>query len=203
MNTKDLIKQKALELFNKKGMLNITLRDVAAELDKSYGNITYHYKTKESVIEELYADMVAELKIISGQILAAGDIFGSIITAPAYTFDLSVKYLFLFKDFIEIKRTYPKIAKKVDESNALRKTQLKQALVILQHQELLRDDLNDEDLNYLMELSGAIRTFFFLNLSISDLKKKDLKQSYIKYVNKLIEPYLSVEGRGKYDNMIL
>src|ERR1700739_3483182 len=202
MNTKNSIKQKALELFNKKGMLNVTLRDVAASLEKSYGNITYHYKTKERVIEELYADMVEELKVVSGRILAAGNVFESIMTAPAYTFDLSVKYLFLFKDFVEIKRTYPKIAKKVDESNPLRKTQLKQALMVLQHQKILRDDLNDEDLDYLMELSGAIRTFFFLNLSMNDLKKNDLKGSYIKYVNKLIEPYLTIQGREKYKNLM-
>jgi AcrR family transcriptional regulator len=198
MNTKNTIKQKALELFNKHGMLNITLRHVAEKLDKSYGNITYHYKTKEHVITELYSDMVLELKTISANIFTGKDMFTSIITAPVYTFDLSLRYLFLFKDFVEIKRNYPAIAKKIDKSNAERKQGLKQALIILQQQGILRPDLQTDDLDYLMELSGAVRTFFFLNLSPEDYKKKDLKKNYVDYTNNLLLPYLTSKGKQLY-----
>ncbi len=198
MNTKNTIKQKALELFNKHGMLNVTLRLVAEKLNKSYGNITYHYKTKEHVIAELYSDMVHKLKTISANIFAGKDMFTSIITAPIHTFDVSLKYLFLFKDFVEIKRNYPAIARKIDKSNAERKQGLKQALIILQKQEILRPDLQDDDLDYLMELSGAIRTFFFLNLNPEDYKKKDLKKNYVEYTNKLLLPYLTLKGKQLY-----
>jgi AcrR family transcriptional regulator len=202
MNTKEAIKKRALELFNDQGMLNVTLRDVAAQLKKSYGNITYHYKTKEHVIDELYTDMVEELKVISVQIFDGGDIFNSIVKAPALTFDLSLKYLFLFKDFVEIKRGYPKLAGKIDKSNAARKSQLKQALIILQKQDFLRDDLANDDLDYLMELSGAVRTFFFLNLSEKGYKKVGLKKIYVDYVNKLLQPYLTIKGRLRYKTLL-
>ena len=59
MKTKHLVKQTARVCFNEKGLMNVTLRDVAAQLDKSYGNITYHYPTKEAVITELFDDMIA------------------------------------------------------------------------------------------------------------------------------------------------
>ena len=202
MNTKEAIKKRALELFNDQGMLNVTLRDVAAQLKKSYGNITYHYKTKEHVIDELYTDMVEELKVISVQIFDGGDIFNSIVKAPALTFDLSLKYLFLFKDFVEIKRGYPKLAGKIDKSNAARKSQLKQALIILQKQDFLRDDLANDYLDYLMELSGAVRTFFFLNLSEKGYKKVGLKKIYVDYVNKLLQPYLTIKGRLRYKTLL-
>ncbi len=198
MNTKNIIKQKALELFNDKGMLNVTLREVGAKLGKSYGNITYHYKTKEHVVAELYTDMVNELKTISVKMMGDGDMFNNMINVPAHTYDLSVKYLFLFKDFVEIKRSYPKIAALVDTSNALRKSQLKQLLVALQNRGLLRDDLDDDGLDYLMELSGAIRAFFFLSHSNSDFKKSEMKAAYIEYVNKLLLPYLTLKGKQRY-----
>ena len=196
MNTKDLIKQKALELFNEKGLLNVTLRNVAEGLDKSYGNITYHYKTKEHVVTELYEDMVKELKVVSAAILNDKNIFSAILNAPGHTFEISLKYLFLFKDFIEIKRNYPKLAKRIDESNAERKKGLKYALVALQQQQILRSDMDEADLDYLMELSGAVRTFFFLNLQ--DYKKKGLKNDYVQYTNKLLLSYLTGKGKQQY-----
>jgi AcrR family transcriptional regulator len=202
MNTKEAIKKKALELFNEQGMLNVTLRDVAAQLKRSYGNITYHYKTKEQVIDELYTDMVEELKVVSAQILNGGDMFSSIVKAPELTFDISLKYLFLFKDFVEIKRGYPRLAGKIDKSNAVRKSQLKYALIVLQEQNFLRDDMGDDDLDYLMELSGAVRTFFFLNLNKEDYKKTNLKKKYVDYVNKLLLPYLTAKGKLRYEALL-
>ena len=198
MNTKDTIKQRALKLFNKRGVLNVTLRDVAEKLEKSYGNITYHYPTKEHVIEELYFDMVEELKSIGAQMMQGDNLFDNILSAPGHTFDLSIKYIFFFKDFVEIKRNYPEIAKKIDKSNAERKKNLKQALVMLQGQKIL-NALDDEGLDYLMELSGAMRTFFFLNLSKDEFKEEGLKDKYIAYTNKLLIPYLTVWGKQLYE----
>ena len=52
MKTKDKIKIKATELFNNKGFKNVTLREVAKALGISYGNVTYHFKTKKEVIKD-------------------------------------------------------------------------------------------------------------------------------------------------------
>ncbi len=198
IKTKEQIKLKGLELFNAEGISNITLRNIAKDLGKSYGNITYHYKTKEQLIQVLYIDMLEELKLIGAQLHKSSNLFVSIINAPKLTFDLSLKYLFLFKDYIEIKRNYSAIAQAIDFSNSERKKGYKQLLSALQQQGLFRKDLDGEDLDYLMELSGAMRTFFFLNLAKSEYNAPDLRDRYVEYINRLIIPYLSRKGKEEY-----
>lgn len=191
MRTKDLIKAKGLKLFNKEGIQNVTLRDVAASLKKSYGNITYHYPNKETLVSELYDDMLVELNEISEQMVEQKDVFSAILKAPEFTFELTIKYIFLFKDLTEIRRTFPELAKRIDQSNKLRKEALIGVLRFLQAQEILRPDLDDKDLDYIMELSGAMRTMFFIQHDVSIKPDKQVKADYVDYVNRLLKPYLS------------
>lgn len=202
MKTKELIKKSALELFNKQGVMNVTLRDVAADLKKSYGNITYHYRTKEVLIAELYADMITELIAISQKLAQSEDVFRSILQAPGLTYELSVKYLFLFKDYVEIMRHFEDLADEVEKNNLRRKQLLLYTLKELQRQELLQPDLMDEDLNYLMEISGAIRTFYFMQRSHDAVNQADSKTMYVNYTNHLLFPYLTPLGKKRFREIL-
>ena len=57
MNIKKQILEASRLLFNEKGVMNTTLRDVAKSMNKSYGNITYHFQTKEDVLFSLLDEM--------------------------------------------------------------------------------------------------------------------------------------------------
>lgn len=203
MKTKDLIKDKGRELFNRKGVMFVTLRDVAKALHKSYGNITYHYPNKEVLILNLYSDMMLELRETGNMLLEGVPTIEKLLDAPAYTFDISLKYLFLHKDYVDILRNNPEVAKASRTSNEQRKVIYFDILNTLKDQGVIMPELKDEDLNYLMELSGAMRTFFFIQLSAEDLKKPNLKQDYIRYVNRLLYPYLSQMGRVIYDQYFI
>lgn len=196
--TKAQIKDKARELFNRFGLLNITLREVAKELGRSYGNITYHAKTKEQLIGELYQELRQTLISIGAGFRPDASLLLQLLQAPAQTFDLSMQYLFFYRDYLEIRRHFPALAAQMESDNNARKPAFKLLFVALQQQKMLRLDLTDEDLDYLMELSGAMRTFFFLRLNDSDLLRPDLRQEYVHYVNRLFLPYLSEEGRAVY-----
>lgn len=57
--TKQKILDSARVLFNERGYANTTIRMIANELGMSSGNLNYHFKTKESLLEALYFEMVA------------------------------------------------------------------------------------------------------------------------------------------------
>ncbi|HEY1048062.1 MAG TPA: TetR/AcrR family transcriptional regulator, partial [Bacteroidia bacterium] len=99
---------------------------------------------------------------------------------------------FFFKDFVEIRRHYPELSKRIDKENAKRKQQMLPVLKALQKSEVLRSDLDDEDIDYIMELSGAMRTMFFVQLPESFKLNAALKKKYVDYVNRLLKPYLSI-----------
>ncbi|MFK7772957.1 MAG: TetR/AcrR family transcriptional regulator [Saprospiraceae bacterium] len=197
MKTKKKIKITATELFNQKGVKNVTLREVAKALDKSYGNITYHFKTKNHLILELYDDMITETNEIMKS-FNPQNLFHGILDAPKTTFKISMKYLFFYVDYVEIRRSYQAVFSKAEESNAFRKKRYLKILQTLQAQKILRKELTQDDLNYLMDLSGAMRTFFFLNLHPDNFDDQGLAKKYITYVNNLVKPYLTTKGLKEF-----
>lgn len=60
--TKDKILRTGLALLNNEGEINITSVDIAAVMEISPGNLYYHYKGKDVIIAELFADFENELR---------------------------------------------------------------------------------------------------------------------------------------------
>ena len=57
-STKERILHVARVLFNENGYKNVTIRMIALELNMSSGNLNYHYKKREDILEALYFQMV-------------------------------------------------------------------------------------------------------------------------------------------------
>ncbi|RKR18751.1 TetR family transcriptional regulator [Maribacter vaceletii] len=201
MKTKDKIIHTARELFNKKGFKNVTLREVAKELSISYGNVTYHFKTKNQLILHLYEEMLFETSEII-RTFHYDNLLKGILEAPKFTFKISIKYLFFYVDFVEIKRSFTEISLKLEQDNTNRKKGYLRILRQLQIQGFLRKEFTNIDLDYLMDLSGAMRTFFFINLHPKNFLDTDLETRYVTYVNNFIFPYLTEKGMEEYKSCL-
>jgi len=108
-DTKRKILQTAIQLFNAKGVNNVTLRTIAEEMGISPGNLAYHYKNKESIIEEAFQAMEAErTDVLTGvqEIPSLEKIYNQII--PLY--EVEKKYSFLNLDALHIIRNHPEFA---------------------------------------------------------------------------------------------
>jgi AcrR family transcriptional regulator len=64
MKTKDRILKYSLQLFNNEGEQNITPVDIANVLDISPGNLYYHFKGKDPIIQQLFLDFEEEFKMV-------------------------------------------------------------------------------------------------------------------------------------------
>lgn len=191
MKTKERIKATALTLFNQQGLINVTLREVAAKMDKSYGNITYHFPTKFDLIEDLYIDMQLELQGISNKLKGSDSLLYTILQLPSYTYDLSIKYLFFYVDYIEIKRHYASFMERVDKDNMQRAVFYRRLLQDILDQGFFEKHIGTESLDYIIQLSGAIRTFYFIQYNEVERNK----DAYMLFVNRMLYPYLSIKGR--------
>ena len=64
IKTRELILDVALILFNERGEQLVSSVDLADEMNISPGNLYYHYKGKEEVVEELYARFHTNLSAV-------------------------------------------------------------------------------------------------------------------------------------------
>jgi len=197
MKTKERILDAAVTLFNQRGWVNVTLRDISASLNISYGNATYYFSTKEKLLETIYAAYEMELLNLGKTIVPGADVFFNLLKAPQATFALSLKYRFLFVDFLELQRQFPAFMVGVNEKQELRKANWKTHLVDLQKQGILRADLNEAMLDFIMEMSGMVRTFFFLKVLDSGHDFTELEAAYVWQVNAVLWPYLTQKGLDK------
>ncbi|MCK0159440.1 TetR/AcrR family transcriptional regulator [Allomuricauda sp. F6463D] len=196
MKTQQLIINKAIELFNAKGVKNVTLREIATEIDKSYGNVTYHFSTKEKLLETLFEDYNTSLIKLQNNGLSFQNMLHYFLIAPELNFDVMIKYLFFFVDYTEIKRAYPKLMDQVELYNMERMQKWKGLLMELQEKKFLKSELSESDLEFIMELSIGLRMYYFRETSINCLDKTKFSFK----VNQLLLPYLSKKGRVFYNS---
>ena len=195
MKTKDLVKAKSRELFNKYGVKNVALRTVAEKLNKSYGNITYYYSTKEQLIFELFDDMNKELSALQ-LVPFQTNLLEYFLSLPSNSYDITLKYLFFSIDYVELQRNYPEFFKQVEVLNEKRKHNWLELLKKLREDGYLHEYLTEQELAYIMLLSASVRTFYFQ----SNSQKKYNKAEYINVVNQLLKPYLSSKGLAIYES---
>lgn len=109
LKTREKILQTSLLLFNDEGESHVTTVDIANEMDISPGNLYYHFKGKEVIIEELFRRFDVEMT----DILAQSSIDS--LQVEDYWFYLFVifeeiyKYRFLYHNINDIMRTYERI----------------------------------------------------------------------------------------------
>lgn len=96
------------ELFFEQGIANVRLQQLADNSGISIGNLAYHFKNKEVIVEEVYSELLKELSA-----LHSGDrVYDGLDGFDKY-FSQMYKFQkengFYLNNFWEIERTYPKI----------------------------------------------------------------------------------------------
>lgn len=200
MKTRDRILQCALELFNEHGEPNVTTLDIANELDISPGNLYYHFRGKEALLEDLLADFMAktyDLLHLEAQIetLEAEDywLFLHLL------FEAIVADRFLFQDLSNLMGRYPFIAKSMRQwIEALRRI-LRTLLLALREQERLCCD--DRALERLLDaLSQTV--LFWLDYQRISQGEGDQPTEAVQQVLGLLLPYLDPDTRDWMSNLI-
>lgn len=194
MKTKNLIKRKCLELFNKNGVRNVTLREVAKELDKSYGNITYHFPTKEELLAEIFSDLIDEISKVEKIDLADRNTFEKYIRISELNYLFFKKYFFVILDKRDLQIIYPKLFHKIDFNNLILKEKRISILIELQKQGLLKKNLTTSVFDFILELTLGIITTLFQDFE----QKVELEKEYITKMKKLLFPYLTDKGKLVY-----
>ena len=123
--TQKKILNNAILLFNRKGVSNTRLQDIASNTGISPGNLSYHYKTKKDLIEAVLELMVVTMMEMSGKNMALveqNDYLSIIKNYLRY----QIGHRFFYRDILEITNLVP-------EAKTIFKNQMHQVLSFTQN----------------------------------------------------------------------
>ena len=110
LSTKQKIIESATDLFNEFGLASVRLQQIADEAGISVGNLAYHYKTKDIIIEEVYHRAFAEFNTLLSRFLQEPSLRDFDDQLTEY-FRFFQGFGFCFTEIAELERTLPKLAR--------------------------------------------------------------------------------------------
>lgn len=140
MSTKERILAAALVQFNELGTDQTTVRSIAEAIDISHGNLCYHFKNTDTIIEALYDQLVVELDMQLIAMHHTDNNITGLFHQAEQSFRLLYKYRFLLLDFVRIIRRINSVKEKFRDHIHLRRTQFHIAFQLLISNGLMKEE---------------------------------------------------------------
>ncbi|WP_074407894.1 MULTISPECIES: TetR/AcrR family transcriptional regulator [Aquimarina] len=198
--TKQKILIKSLDLFNDSGISNVSLRTIADKAGISVGNLQYHFKKREDIIETLYFQLVE--KIDSILFIKTDDLLQSFLNISIEIFTILYEYHFFLLDFITITRRNQKIKRHYSELSKRREIEFINIVDVLIKNGVFREELLKNEYHSLFKRIEVISNFWFSSILIqADVLSKESIEQYSLLISQSIYPYLTDEAKKQYSTI--
>ena len=109
IETKSKIISSAIMLFNQHGLANVRLQMIADESGISIGNLAYHFKNKEAIVESTILSLQEEFSAILSTFRQRNDFLDFDLQLDKFYFFIKDNPYFFF-DAVDIKRNFPQVS---------------------------------------------------------------------------------------------
>jgi len=197
MKTNQKILQTSLLLFNEAGEPSITTVDIANEMEISPGNLYYHYRGKEVIIDALYEQFDREMvDILTAPVAESISVENSwfylyVVLEEMY------HYRFLYFNLTDIMRRYDKIQRPFKRLLKLKTNTAKSLCISLWKKEILVFS-EERDLIVLVDQIVMTLLYWFSFNELSDRMKGKpelLMHEGVFQVMSLLAPYLAEDKK--------
>lgn len=201
--TKNKILTAARELFNSSGYSNVTIRMIAKELGMSSGNLNYHFKKREDILEALYFEMVSVFDARVEQLGEREINFKNIKSDIQTSMERMVDYRFFWTDLYHILQLNNEIKlhfEKVYQDRSKGYEFLFKALLELNY--LKSFESEKERLLLIEKMIGFSNTWIYNSI----LYNKETTSSYMKLQSEsllfMLYPYLTNDGKIDFRKVV-
>ncbi|WP_343748398.1 TetR/AcrR family transcriptional regulator [Fluviicola sp.] len=198
MKTRDKILETALNLFNEWGVPNVTLRKIAAAMFISQGNLNYHFKHREDIIEALYFQLFETFETEKARLENETIDLQFVLDAAKTGMEALFKYRFLMIDFNQNMRENPKLHKHFIQLEQMRKQTYLHAFNLAIQSGVMRAPAFETEYEGLNE---RIRVFSDFWIASAAVYHEPPEQTVAKYHNLLVEmffPYFTRESQREF-----
>lgn len=194
--TKDKILETSKYLFNTEGTGNVSLRQVASEMGISHGNLMYHYKTKNEIIDALHEQMFKQAQEINTNLLIEDFSLWELFNSLNEGFKVVYEYRFFMIDLNLIMRENKKlneIFRAVEQTRATMYRDVFQQSINLG---IMRPEAFSGEYESLIERIRIFSDAWVASSEIYDKDKTPLEiiEKYSRLFQNQLFPYLSEKG---------
>ncbi|MFP2995602.1 TetR/AcrR family transcriptional regulator [Spongiivirga sp. MCCC 1A20706] len=198
-DTKQHIIHTATSLFNEKGFFNVSIKEIADEMEISPGNLTYHFKKKE----QLLATIQEEILLASKDIIIPE---GKYITLEHFEliflkfYSIQDQYRFFFTNILYLNVAHPKVMRKYKETTSKRLENARKLVDYYISTDRLKPENDEISYTYLIHNLWIVNMFWKNSSSLIDLEKTNYlaKESPIESLWHMLKPYLTEKGFTEY-----
>lgn len=187
MSTKQLLAEAAIDLFNARGLARVSVRDLAAQLDISPGNVTYHFKSKDLLVEYALDSLIERMNELSAAAFATTDL-DAYREMLGKIWEVQHRYRFFYIDAADILRAYPKVKRAYQAVVRRRIEQSKRYFNALIGAQIL-EPLDAQELEVLTRRSWMVLSFWQSRLVI--LNEPASPEQFVEEVFGVLRPHLT------------
>lgn len=201
--TKIRILRAARDLFNEQGYGNVTIRMIAGALKMSSGNLNYHFKKREDILEALYFEMVETFDQRITQLEEIEYTIQKVYDDMFSSLSRMIDYRFFWTDLYNILRSNSAIKTHFDAAHQARFKGYQYLYDRLIEKALMRDFEFDKEGEFLAERMINCSDTWLYSSFIYD---KKIDTNYIREETNnllfMLFPYLTNKGKQAYKKVL-
>jgi len=201
--TREIILDTSLELFNSLGLSKVTLRTIANKMEISQGNLNYHFKKREDIIETLYFQLVQNVDSSMSSMKEPKNPFQLLVSISQTIMFNFHEYRFFLLDFVQIMRENKKIRTHYTDLTIRRELQFLSLFNLLIENDLMRKEVLPNEYKNLYKRFQMLSEFWISDAEIHNSKiiKKTIS-TYSVILTQAIFPYLTLKGQKEYHSIV-
>ena len=196
-STRIKIVESSILLFNKKGLANVRLQDIAEYNNISPGNLTYHFKTKKDLMDYIIYYMIrklVEIEATQRESLKQMSLYNILRNNLVFLFN----YRFFFRDILEIINLVPNAKSVFKDVNKLNEKFSIEYINISIKNGYMKKEAFDGQYKTFAKNNWAIVSSSLTTWEVLD----DSKNKYRKIIDEIMGhfyPYLTKKGVDRYN----
>ena len=196
-STRIKIVESSILLFNKKGLANVRLQDIAEYNNISPGNLTYHFKTKKDLMDYIIYYMIrklVEIEATQRESLKQMSLYNILKNNLVFLFN----YRFFFRDILEIINLVPNAKSVFKDVNKINEKFSIEYINISIKNGYMKKEAFDDQYKTFAKNNWAIVSSSLTTWEVLD----DSKNKYRKIFDEIMGhfyPYLTKKGVDRYN----
>jgi AcrR family transcriptional regulator len=194
VSTRQKILDKALEMFNERGIEYVGLRELAAQLSMRVGNLTYYFPTKDELVYQLSMELTrtnSELFVADENITVH-----EFLQMLQRIFENQWRFRCLLLSFVHLMTQNKQVADTYRQVQTSRTTTIQSYIDALIQGGYLKDGEGSTGV-FLASVLALINRFWLSEAAISfrQLTPAEQIKHYLQMIGTLMQPYATEKGR--------